>query len=302
MEANRQPAPVAWNQPSPGARQIGRWAIRWLLCLALCPFAGIRAEDWAPNLTLMTAWHDNAGNSNAAVDKIRALQTRADLIGTQRYDLGRGDSLHPLLRVQAEWWPRYERLTQAGAGGLIEWRHQFGNGPLAPVFSIEGGADAVTAKESVRRGTSSHAGVALRKRFDDAWRVTVRHGYARHDARGAVFDRRGSETAVEVDRDLSATARITFRASYRDGDVVSYATPPRPDVEALAPRRQELDTFRRPMVAHAIDARTTAARLGLIRAIDEHSAGMIGYEWQLTERRTLRYVNQFVSLGFVHQF
>jgi len=270
--------------------------------LAVVARSAAHAEGWSPNLTLTTQWNDNATNASASSDKIGALQTKADLIASERYGLTKDDSLHLGFHAGADWWPRFDGLTRGAVGARAEWQHKFGLGALAPIFSVELAADAVGAKESGRRGTSTGVTVTLRKRFNDRWRAALTHEAARHDARFAVFDRRGNETALEIGRELDELARFTLRVNYRQGDVLSYATPPRPDLVALAPNRLTVDTFGRPMVAYSIDARTIGANAAVIRALDENSAVMLGYEWRDTEHKPFRYVNHLVSLALVHQF
>lgn len=273
-----------------------------LLLAGLLSLPTARADDWAPNLTLTTAWQDNASNASRRADRISGLQTEADLIAAQRYGFGHNDSFHPALHVGGEWWPRFRGLNQAAVGGRLEWRHKFGLGAIAPVFSVELAGDGVIAEETGRRGTRTGVTVALRKRFNDYWRASIAHEFARHDARLAVFDRSGNESSVELARDVADVARFTFTLRYRDGDVLSYGTPPRPDLVALARNRMLVETFGRPMVAYSIDARTVGAKVAAIRALDESSALVLGYEYRETEHKPLRYVNHLVSLALVHQF
>ena len=274
----------------------------WLAATLLAATASLRADNWDPNLTATATWNDNATNANAGPDERGGLQTEAVLLASERYSLGRADSLHPGLHFSGEWWPEFNGLLRGSAGGRLEWRHKFGLGALAPTFSVELGADQAFTREHARRGTSSLVNVSLRKRFNDQWRGALSHEWTDHAARGAVFDRRGSETALEFGRDVTDVARVTLTLRYRDGDVVSYATPPRPDLVTLARHRTDNNTFGRPMVAYSIDARTVGGKLAVIRAIDQASAVIAGYEYRETERTPLRYVNHLVSLAVVHQF
>ncbi|MDO8542900.1 MAG: hypothetical protein Q7S40_20855 [Opitutaceae bacterium] len=264
--------------------------------------AGIQAQDWAPNLTLTSTWHDNATNAKPAADQISALQFEADMVASKRFSVGRDDSLHPTAHFAGEWWPRFNGLNRAAAGARLEWRHKFGLGALAPVFSIEGGANVVAARESERRGTSTVLLATIRKRINHALRFALTQEFSDYNARAAVFDRQGAETAVEVGRDVTTSSRVTLRFSYRDGDVLSHATPPRPDLVALAPNRVSIGTFGRELTAYSIEARTFGARLGVVHAVDTDTALMAVYEVRQTRREPLRYLNQLVSVAIVHQF
>lgn len=286
--------------PALARQTTGLAAMAMLVAALIAPPAA--AQNWAPNLTLTSAWHDNATNAKPANDRISGLEVAADIIASNRYSLGRYDSLHPTAHLAAEWWPRFDGLNRVAAGARLGWRHKFGLGAHAPVASVEVGADLVETREGARRGTSSHLLAGIRKRLNDVMQLGLWQEFRDHNARAAVFDRKGAETALEFDRDLTELARLTIRFSYRDGDVLSHATPPRPDLVALAPNRTSIDTFGRPLTAYSIDARTLGFRLSLVRAIDEDTALIGSYEARRTEREPLRYINQLVSLAIVHQF
>lgn len=287
-------------------RATGRARRRSLLAsliLAGLPLPlALRADDWAPNLTAAATWQSNASHANLATDQVDSLQLKADVLAGQRYDLGRDDSVHLTGHFGVEWWPRYTGLTTGAVGARAEWRHRLGVDALAPTFSIEGALDAVGVKENTRGGTSAGGIAALRKRFNDQTRATLSHEVAWFDARRATFDRGSSETSLEIGRDFTDLMRLTFTARFRDGDVLSYASGTRADLDAIAPDREDVDTFGRPMTAYRVDARTWSARIGFLRVLDESTALSVSLEWRQSERKPLRFVNHLASIGIVHQF
>lgn len=272
-----------------------------LFLLTLLPFTAF-ADKWAPNITLTATWNDNATNANRSPDQISALQTQADMIASNRYAFGRDDSFHLGLHAAGEWWPRYRRLASAALGLRGEWQHKFGLGALAPVLSLEAGADWVAAQDGARDGTSTIGTIALRKRFNDLWRASLSQDFVEHYARAAPYDRKGTQTMLELGLDATELTRFTVAVFRYSGDVVSYATPPRPDLAALAPNRQPSAIFNRAHVVYSIDARTIGAKAGVIRALSEDTAAILGYEYRETERDPFRYVNHLVSVALVHQF
>lgn len=282
------------------APSLPRLALLSFGLLALLPAS--RADNWAPNLTLTGLWNSNATNAQLDSDQIDTLQFKADMLASKRYGLAANDSLHLSGHAGGEWFPRYSDLLHGALGARIEWRHKFGLGALAPIFSAELAVDGIAAAENGRNGATTALTLAFRKRFTDTLRLSLWHEIARQDARFTVFDREGNETTLELDRDFSDVTRLTLAVRYRNGDVLAYATPPRPDLAVLAPNRMPLDTFDRPMVAYSIDARTWSARAAVTRALDESSAIVAGYEYRQTERSSFRYVNHLVSIALVHQF
>lgn len=262
----------------------------------------VLADDWAPNLTAAATWHSNATLADRSSDQLESLQLHADLLAGERYPVGRDDALHLTAHFAGDWWPRYHALTRGAAGGRAEWRHQFGPDPRALVVALEGSADFVEARERARRGFATGVAATARKRFDDFTRVTLRHQVIWFNARYATFDSAGSETSLELDRDLTPKTRLTFAARFRDGDIVTYASGVRPDLEDRAPNRMELDTFDRLMTAYRIDATTWSGRAALVRALDESSAIVVSYEYRNTIRGPLRFPNHLLSVALVHQF
>lgn len=271
-----------------------------LLAFAAAPLS--QADDWSPNLTATATWQNNATNAELDGDKVDGLQSEWDLVASQRYALGATDSFHPTLHLGAEWWPKFDGLSRGLAGVQGEWRHTFGTGTVAPVLFAGAAGDAVWAEEAARRGTSARLWIGVRKRFNDLWQAKFTQEYTRHDARYVVFDQRSSETALEVSRELNSMARFSFTFRYRTGDVLTYASGSRPDLEALAPNRLEWDTFGRPMTIYSVDARTLSGRAAVISALDEHAAVVAAYEYRKTQRSPLNATNHLFSLGLVYQF
>lgn len=261
-----------------------------------------RADEWAPNLTVNAAWHSNATLADQTADQLDSLQVNADLLSTQRYAYGRDDALYLTAHLAGDWWPRYNALLRGAAGGRAEWRHTFGPDPRALVVALEGAADAVATKESGRRGVSTGIIGSVRKRLDNLTRATLRHEVAWFDARYGTYDSAASETSFELDRDLNPVTRLTFTARFRDGDIVSYASGVRPDLEDRAPNRIETNTFDRLMTAYRMDAQTWSGRLALVRALDDNTAILVAYERRESKRGPLRFPDDLLSVGLVHQF
>jgi len=261
-----------------------------------------RADNWAPNLTATAVWNSNVTHAERSNDQLDSLLITADVLASQRYPFGRDDSLHLRGHLAGDWWPRYNGLLTGAVGGRAEWAHTFGVGARAPVVSIEGAADAVAAKETGRRGVSTRITASVRQRLNDRTRATLSHEVGWFDARYGTFDSAGSETAITIDRDLTDVARLTFTARFRDGDVVTYASGFRPDLEALAPNRVAVRSFGRSMTAYRVDARMWSGRIAFVRALDESSAIVVAYERREVERKSLQYGEHLLSIALVHQF
>lgn len=279
------------------ALRLAPWLAATLLASALAAPA-----DWAPNLTSSATWNSNATNASRAADVIGALALRAEAASSARFALGTDDALFAGAAVSLEAWPRFDGLDRAVVGPRFTWQHKFGLGALAPVFSVALAGDAIAARETSRQARAGSVTFALRQRFDAATRASLTHERARDDAREFVFDRTGNETSLEVVRDLDVPWSLAVTARWREGDVLSYATPPRPDLVALAHVRVPNTTFDRALVAYSLEARSLTGGLAVTRALDAMTSLTFRYEWRETERGSLRYVNHLVSAALARQF
>lgn len=276
-----------------------------LLVALLLPFAAHAAApsyDWAPNLTTTVAWDGNITNGEAVWDRIGALRVNADLIGSSKYDLSASDAVHLTAHFGGDWVPRFDGLNGALAGAHADWQHVFGKDALAPVFTVEGGADMQWVHEKIRRGFASEVTLRLSKRFGSAWRAAILERFDNYNARAHVFDTRGSETTLQVGRDIGPATRVMLSARYRDGDVVTYAQYHRPDLVAIARDYLPVTTFGERMAAYSVKAKTVAGRVALVHATAEDTALELAYEYAQTRTTGLKFADQIVSLSWIRQY
>lgn len=276
-----------------------------LVLLLLAPIAAFAAAptfDWSPNLTLSAAWLNNVTNGEAVWDRIGAMQFGGDVVASSRYAVSPHDTFHLTAHFAADWVPRFYALTRGAAGARLDWQHTFGDDAFAPVFTIEGGGDAVAATEAARRGTDGAVTLRLQKRFEHGWRAALIQRFDRYAAHSPVFDNRSSTTAIEIGRDLNNATRLTLTGSWRDGDVVTYAQYHRPDLLAIAHAYAPLPTFHQNMTAYSATGKTIAGKLALVHATSESAAIELAYEYARTSGTDLRFANQVISLSIIHQY
>jgi hypothetical protein len=261
-----------------------------------------RADAWEPNATFNTTWHDNASNAELSSDRESALETSLNVILSNRYTVSSRDSAEIGFHGQVEWWPRFGGLSMFYGGGSVEWNHKFGLGAQAPEVFVELSADWVGGDEPGRGGSRGAAIFKFRKRFNERWRLALVQEFSELYAKEAVFDSYGALTTLQVDRDISEGVRFTGELFYRNGDVLSYATPPRPDIAAIASERKAVDTFDRPFIAYSLRGTTWGARVSYALALTKDTALVGSYEISRTEKDFLSYRNQLVSVSLVRQF
>ncbi len=256
-----------------------------------------------PVLTATAEWNSNLSNSDRSSDEIGALELRAGLEGSLwRFPLGHDDTLVIGAGGSADVCPRFDDFNQLALGPRLAWRHKFGLGAFAPVLSLELEGDGVAANDSDRSGFAGRARLAWRQRLDEATQFSASYERSRRDAHAAVYDVTGGEAALAVTRDLDESWQLAVAGRWREGDVVSYATPPRPDLVALATTRLLVNTFGAPRVAYSIPGHTLGGNIHFVRQLDDHSSLTLGYEYRVTTHDPLRYVNQLVSATYTRQF
>jgi hypothetical protein len=273
-----------------------------LALVALSLTDAVIAADWAPQITAAATWDDNVTNANRADDRIGALDFSGTFAIGQRTGLTRELALLYGAQVDAEAWPRFDGLDRVAAGPTVALRYKNGLGPTAPTLTLRAAGSVSAADESGRAGPEGNLSLTYDQGLTDTTRVTAGIIAARLAARDSVFTRGGVEGFMELSHDLDANWRLLLSARWRDGDVLSYATPPRPDLVNLARVRVNDATFGRPMVAYSLQAHTVGGTLALTRALDAVTSLKFGFEWRETTREPLLYVNRLVSLSVTRQF
>lgn len=276
-----------------------------LLALSLLPLAtssAFAAADWAPNLTTTATWQDNLSNADRATDRIGALVLSADLATATRRSLSATDALLFGAHLAGESTPRFTDLDRATLGAALTWQRKPGLGPTAAVWSATLAADAVVARATGRSGYAAALTLAWRRRLDADTLLRLSTDFSRFAARESLYDRSGVETTAALTRALSERWQLGALARLRFGDVLAYATPPRPDLVALARDREDEATFGRPMVAYTFSARSISGGLTATCLLAEHTSLQLSAEYRLTEKSAFRYVNRLVSAALAHQF
>ncbi|MDB6126185.1 MAG: hypothetical protein JWM35_81 [Verrucomicrobia bacterium] len=265
--------------------------------------AAAEPSGWAPNVAITATWNSNATNADRGFDEISALLLQAEVdIFPTRIPLGHDDALFLSGGVALEAWPRFDGLDRVTFGPRVGWQHKFGLGALAPVLRFEVSVDVVDARDEERSGLAGSGRLLWRQRLDEATQITISYERIRHHARDELYNQTAGEAAAEISRELDEHWSVAAKAKWRQGDVLSYASPPRPDLVALARDRDTVDVFGKPLIAYSLDARSLGGSLALTRSLDERTALSFAYEVRVTERSPLRYVNHLVSAAINRQF
>jgi hypothetical protein len=233
-------------------------------CLAI---AGLRAELRPWQLDMGVAWHDNITNGERATDRLAALESGASVSRSAGRVFRGGHRLGARAGVRFEAWPRFEGLDVIEPEIAGSWEFKPGIGPHRPVFSVEAEGGWAVARERMRGGLGGAARLALRQRAGAAWFFSAGHEWRHFDARGAAFDHTAREWFGRVECNSSQNWTLAAEGRERQGDVVSYSQPPRPDLVAIGKPITFVDTFEQhePWIAYYFPARTRSAALEVQR-------------------------------------
>ncbi|MBA3831531.1 MAG: hypothetical protein H0X34_06500 [Chthoniobacterales bacterium] len=131
-------------------------------------------------------------------------------------------------------------------------------------------------------------------------RIALEAGY-RFQNLGApddFFDQQGHSGNARVTVDLTSSLQIALSYTYRDGDVISYAVPPRPDILTFASEREAVTTFgASPLYpAYRLQAQTHSVSISAGYAVNENLSVQVAYEYAATSHDPLRYENHSVEV------
>jgi hypothetical protein len=144
--------------------------------------------------------------------------------------------------------------------------------------------------------------VTFGKRLTERLSLETSYYFDDIEGRVRVFDQQAHHFSVAGSFDLSETTQITAGYELREGEVISYAVPPRPDMVALANALRHVDTFGSDYVAYNLDATTHAFSVGVSQAITRFLALNLRYERQETSRAHLYYINNIFTASLHASF
>lgn len=253
--------------------------------------------DWIRDFRGEFIYNDNLSNSNRQADQ------RDDFAWAGQAHFGRFDEITDNLRfamtadLDAQAFASYEDFNRVILGSTASLRYRFGLGAMAPFVRVEGSGGYANFEQNLQDGGRYRAGISAGKRMTE--RLAIEASYFFEDIGGQIrlFDQRSNTFALTASFDLTQTTRLIAGYEFRDGEVISYAVPPRPDIVALANARRTVNTFGQPYVAYNLDASTHALGIGISQALTPSFSLNVRYQWQQTSRAQLSYSNNILRVS-----
>jgi hypothetical protein len=253
--------------------------------------------DWRFGAESGSLYDSNLSNSERASDE------KPDWAWKSGAQVGNGLQLSRDLRLNLEAdlrslvWGRYDGFDQIGSGVSAGLRYRFGLGRQAPWITLENRIGYDHFRENFRSSWDESLG--LRAGIGLSERLALECGYLFENiaAPGDFFDQQSNQVDGRIIFDLTAALQISLGYSYRNGDVISYAVPPRPDLFAIARVRPQVSTFgTNPYYnAYRFRGETHAVTVVAGYTIRKYLAIEVAYEYAATSHDPLQYENHLVE-------
>jgi hypothetical protein len=130
-------------------------------------------------------------------------------------------------------------------------------------------------------------------------RIALEGGYAFESfvAPNNFYDRQLHRADARMIFDVTSSLQLALGYTYQEGDVISYAIPPRPDIARFSIGREDEDEFGRPLrTAYKLLGRTHALSFSAAYQLTKHASLQLEYEYAVTMHDPLEYENHVVEL------
>jgi hypothetical protein len=267
---------------------------RVLLAAAFLLVAASGANaDWIREFRAEGLYNSNVSRSNREEDRLDDFAFGASVRFGKFTHLDSADRLRLTftLDVDSQAFAEFDDFSNISAGATASLRYRFGLGAMAPFLRVEGGVRWTDFNDELQDGVRSDLTVVVGKRIFERLELEAGYVFDHTETRTSLYDQQGNGLFVRVAFDLTSSTQLTAEYSFRDGEVVSYNVPPRPDLIALANTRLEVNNFGTLYVAYNLDATTHRAVFGIHQAITRNVGVSFRYELQNTDRSQIDYLS-----------
>ncbi len=275
-----------------------------LLSVLIATVPAAARADWRLGAETGVLYDSNLSNSD------RSSDIRDDWAWRTEARIGNGFQLTRDLRLdlagdlRSALWARFDGFDEIGPGASVGLRYRFGLGRQAPWVLLEDRIGYDRFRETFRSvwDESLHlrTGVAISER------IAVEAGYTFENlaAPGRFFDQQGNRADARIIFDATTALQVGLGYSYRNGDIISYAVPSRPDIFEIASVRPTVTTFgTNPAYnAYRLQGVTHAVSFFAAYALTKYFSVQASYEYAATSHDPLHYENHIVEAKIVFAY
>ena len=267
---------------------------RLMLAAALIFVAAADANaDWVREFRAEGLYNSNVSRSNREEDRLDDFAFGASVRFGKFTHFDSADRLRFTftLDLDSQAFAEFDDFNNISAGATGSLRYRFGVGASAPFIRVEGGLRWTDFNDELQDGVRSELAVVVGKRIFERLELQAGYVFDHTQTRTSLYDQQGDGFFVRAAFDLTSSTQLTAEYSFRDGEVVSYNVPPRPDLVALANTRLDVNNFGTPYVAYNLDATTQRGAFGIHQAITRNVGVSVRYELQSTTRDQIDYTS-----------
>jgi hypothetical protein len=242
-------------------------------------------------------YDSNLSNSDRGADMKDDWAWKAHATIADGWQLSRDLRLTLAADLRSRLWARFDALDTIGGGALASLRYRFGLGSHAPWISLEErfGYDRYrdTSWSNWNESARLRGGIAVSPRLA----LELGYEFENRTAPDDFYDLQGHTVDARVIADLTPSWQLALGYSYREGDVASFAVPPRPDLASIALVRPRLPIFgTNPLYnGYRLVGRTYTVSVSLGYRIARYMSLQFGYEYAVTWHDPLEYENHLVE-------
>ena len=254
--------------------------------------------DWRFDAETGAFYDSNLSKSDRASDENDDWAWKSHVRIGNGFQLSRDLRLNVAGDLRGQVWGRFDAFNEIGGGASASLRYRFGLGRAAPWILMEDRLGYDRFHETMRSGWDetfrARAGIGISDR------VALEAGYTFESftAPDNFFDQQGHSGDARVIVDLTSSLQIAIGYIYRNGNVISYAVPPRPDILLLTSDRRRVTTFgsNPRYTAYRLQGETHAVSISAGYALTKNLSAQMAYEYAATSHDPLQYENHFVEM------
>ena len=277
-----------------------RMTLTIVLLILLLTFA--RAE-WRFEGQTGVVYNSNLSNSDRSADVRDDWAWNSDISAGNALQLTRDLRLNFGADLRGELWHRFGAFNTIGPGASAGLRYRFGLGRQAPWVLLENRFGYDRFQDNAQSGYDNllnfQTGIALSDRIA----LQGGYGFESFVAPDDFYDRQLHRANVNIVFDVTSSLQVTVGYIYREGDVISYAVPPRPDIAPFSIEREDEDAFGQPLrTAYKLLGCTHALSFSAAYQLAKYASVQVGYEYAVTTHDPLQYQNHLVEANIAFAY
>jgi hypothetical protein len=253
--------------------------------------------DWRFDAETGALYDSNLSNSDRASDEKDDWAWKSDIKLGNGFQLSRDLRLNVAGVLEGQVWNRFHDFDEVGVGASAGLRYRLGLGRQAPWLLIENGFTHNFVRDSAQSGWSERLGIRGGMAITD--RIAAEAGYTFDNfaAPDDFYDRLGNGADVRLTFDATSSLQLAIGYSFRYGDVISYAVPPRPDIVRISSESRPDEAFgTNPLYTqYHVQVSTNRVAASAAYAVTKYFSLQLTYEYGVSTHDPLQYENHVVE-------